>query len=110
MTGLSSGVLGDEMGLDKTLETLARRAMCNEKADGSNFETLGPIAIAMDTVTADEISPAVVEARARKSSTTTDKMPMIIQYWKEQSWSSLLFYSTLGVSWESQYRMPSGSL
>ncbi|KAL8758712.1 MAG: hypothetical protein Q9199_001289 [Rusavskia elegans] len=67
------------MGLDKTLETLARRAMCNEKADGSNFETLGPIAIAMDTVTADEISPAGVEAGTRKASATTDKMPMIVQ-------------------------------
>ncbi|KAI4110623.1 MAG: hypothetical protein LQ339_001199 [Xanthoria mediterranea] len=61
------------------------RALCYEKAGGSNFETLGPFSVAMYTVTADEISQAVAEARARKATMTTDKMPMMSFPWLFQS-------------------------
>ncbi|KAL8655096.1 MAG: hypothetical protein Q9226_003172 [Calogaya cf. arnoldii] len=61
------------------------RALCHEKAGGSTFETLGPFAVAMYTVTADEISQAVVEAQKRKASMTTDNMPMMSFPWLFQS-------------------------
>lgn len=61
------------------------RALCYEKAGGSKFETLGPFAVAMYTVTADEISQAMAEARARKANMTTDKMPMMSFPWLFQS-------------------------
>ncbi|KAL8997015.1 MAG: hypothetical protein Q9169_003605 [Polycauliona sp. 2 TL-2023] len=64
------------------------RAMCYEKAGGSNFETLGPFVVAMYTVTADQISQAVAEAQAMEGRMTTDKMPMISFPW--------LFHSVLG--------------
>lgn len=61
------------------------RALCHEKAGGSSFETLAPFAVAMYTITAGEISEAVAEARARKTSMTTDKMPMMSFPWLFQS-------------------------
>ncbi|KAL8833369.1 MAG: hypothetical protein Q9176_008015 [Flavoplaca citrina] len=64
------------------------RALCYEKAGGSSFETLAPFAVAMYTITVGEISEAVAEARARKTSMTADKMPMMSFPW--------LFHSVLG--------------
>ncbi|KAL8929703.1 MAG: hypothetical protein Q9172_000260 [Xanthocarpia lactea] len=61
------------------------RALCYEKAGGSNFEVLGPFVAAMYTITADEIGQAVAEARARKANLTADKMPMMSFPWLFQS-------------------------
>ncbi|KAL8673583.1 MAG: hypothetical protein Q9168_001981 [Polycauliona sp. 1 TL-2023] len=61
------------------------RALCYEKAGGSNFETLGPFAVAMYTVTANQIKQAAGEAKAREARMTTDNMPMISFPWLFQS-------------------------